>query len=57
MGMNIHKKWPNKKSLFIKHAVGRTSLHAGWNVNGKEGIAAKGTTDQKRPRLYYTWID
>ena len=56
MGMNLHKQWPKQKFLFIKHAVGGTSLHAAWNINWSADIA-KGTPDEKRPRLYYTWID
>ena len=56
MGMNLHKHSPQQKFLFIKHAVGGTSLHAAWNVNWSAEIA-NGTPDEKRPRLYYTWID
>ncbi|WDE97776.1 sialate O-acetylesterase [Lentisphaera profundi] len=56
MGMELSKQWPNQKFLFIKHAVGGSSLHAAWNINWSADIA-KGTPDERRPRLYYTWID
>ncbi|MDB4297578.1 sialate O-acetylesterase [Flavobacteriaceae bacterium] len=51
IGMNFHKQYPNQEFLFIKHAVGGTSLHADWNVDTKADIPKS-----KNNGLYYKWI-
>jgi len=56
MGVKLNQQWPNQKFLFIKHAVGGSSLHGAWNIDWSADIV-KGTPDEKRPRLYYVWSE
>ena len=54
MGIALSEQWPDEEFLFIKHAVGGSSLHGAWNIDWSADTV-KGTPDAKRPRLYYTW--
>lgn len=50
MGLTLAEKYPNQKFLFIKKAVGGTSLYGAWNVNWtqeKANLAERGETRKK----------
>jgi len=50
-GLSMAEAWPDEKMLFIKRAVGSTSLYGCWNPNwSAEKAAVFG--EEKEPRLY-----
>jgi len=50
-GIEMAKKYPNEKFLFIKRSLGGTSLYGCWNPNWDEEKAAH-MNELKRPKLY-----
>lgn len=51
VGLSMAEAWPDEKMLFIKRAVGSTSLYGCWNPNWSAAKAAV-LGEEKEPRLY-----
>lgn len=55
-GIEMAEKYPNDEFIFIKRAVGGTSLYGCWNPDWTEEKAAI-VKEQDKPKLYFDFID
>ena len=55
-GIELSKKYPNKKFLFIKRSKGGSSLYGSWNSNWTEE-KAQYIGELNKPKLYYELIN
>lgn len=55
-GIKMAEKYPNEEFIFIKKAVGGTSLYGCWNPNWTLEKATE-TKEENKPKLYFEFID
>lgn len=56
IGLKLAEQYPEEEMLFIKRAIGGTSLYGCWNPNWTEAKAAQ-MNEAKSPKLYRDFVD